>query len=115
MPILHDLQQISLFAAASLVVGALPLLMAVFYAIRPSEARLALMRPLSLAAIFAGLSGVFSGLTYILHGIAARGLGNMAWGAVAMGMAEALIPAFFGFTCLTGAWLLVAVGMRRTR
>ncbi|OFW05059.1 MAG: hypothetical protein A3H96_06010 [Acidobacteria bacterium RIFCSPLOWO2_02_FULL_67_36] len=114
MPILHDLQQISLFALTSLAVCVLPLLMAICYVFRPSEANLALMRPLSLAAIFAGLSGVFSGLTIILRGLAATPPSNTPWGSVAAGMSEALIPAFVGFSCLTGAWLLVALGMRRT-
>ena len=36
--------------------------MGVAYALRPSEARLALMRPLSLASLFAALAGFASGL-----------------------------------------------------
>jgi hypothetical protein len=31
----------------------------------------------------------------------------------AIGLAEALVPIFLGFGCLTCAWLLVAVGLWR--
>ncbi len=34
---------------------------------------------------------------------------------VAAGASESLVPTFVGFACLTFAWLLVAVGMSRSR
>jgi hypothetical protein len=32
-----------------------------------------------------------------------------------MGASEALVPVFVGFACLTFSWLLVAIGMSRSR
>ncbi len=77
-----------------------------------SEQRLALMRPLSLATIFAAVSGSASGF---LHGFRSMGMRpTPEWsGAVAMGFAESLVPVFVGFGCLTVAWLCVAVGLHR--
>ena len=46
----------------SMLMGVLPLALAVVYAIWPTEQRLALMRPLSLAAIFAAVSGTVLGI-----------------------------------------------------
>lgn len=114
MPFIHDLQQISAFALLTLVIGVVPMVMAIAYAIRPTEWRLALMRPLSLAAIFAAFSGVVSGIVAILRGIGATGeFTTGSFRMIAMGLSEALMPIFVGFGCLTVAWLLVAMGMRR--
>jgi len=71
------------------------------------------MRPVSLAAIFAGVCGVVTGFIAILQGLSASA--NPAWQYVYMGMSEALVPAFLNFGLLSASWLLVAVGMwRRT-
>lgn len=82
--------------------------------IRPDERRLALMRPLSLATIFAALCTFSVGIANILSGIAATGnFTATAWHAVLMGTAETFVPLFGAFGCLTVAWVLVAVGLRR--
>jgi len=107
------LRQIGLFALATLLIDTVPLMAAAIYAARPTEARLALMRPFSLAAIFAGIAGTLSGFTHVLQGIAVTGDLAVGWGAVSAGLAEALVTTVFGFTCLTVAWLLVAIGMWR--
>ena len=108
------LRQVSLFGLMTLVIGAVPLIAAAVYAMRPSEARLALMRPFSLAALFSSLAGTINGLGYVLHGIAASGnLTAASWSRVSAGLSEALVPVVFGLTCLTVAWLLVAAGMWR--
>lgn len=86
--------------------------MAAAYAIRPTEGRLALMRPLSLATIFAALGAFFAGVSAILQGIAATP-GPVGWDNVAMGAAESLAPVAGGFGSLAIAWILVALGMRR--
>lgn len=86
--------------------------MALAYAMKPSERKLALMRPLSLAAIFGGLNAFTAGAVAILQGIAATGTFGVA--DVAMGTAEAITALFFAFGCLTIAWLLVALGLRRS-
>jgi cellulose synthase/poly-beta-1,6-N-acetylglucosamine synthase-like glycosyltransferase len=106
-----DLHEVSRFAMFTILVCLAPMLMAVVYAVRPTERRLALMRPLSLAAIFAAVAGAVSGIATVLRGIAATGqFTATAW----EGLSEALVPVFVGFAFLTVAWLLVTLGMRRT-
>jgi hypothetical protein len=106
------LSQASIVALASMFMGVVPLAMGIVYVIWPSEHRLALMRPLSLATIFAALSGSALGLLNILRGMGmsqAPAFPRVAW----IGFAEALVPIFVGFGCLTVAWLCVAVGLWR--
>ena len=101
-------------ALLGLSVSLATVVMALAYAIKPSERRLALMRPLSLAAIFGGLNSFAAGAVAILTGIAATGtFGVENWRAIAAGTAEAITALFFAFGCLTIAWLLVALGLRR--
>jgi hypothetical protein len=87
---------------------------AVSYAIRPSERKLMLMRPLSLAAIFAAIcsSSVGTATALKFAGVAAEA-GPKAYPVLLMGLSESLIPPFVAFAFLAVAWLLVAVGMRR--
>ena len=87
---------------------------AVAYAIRPTERKLALMRPLSLAAIFAALCSCAGGVATVLQGIAVTvDLGPQSVGRILMGFRETIIPLFVAFAFLSVAWLLVALGMRR--
>lgn len=88
--------------------------MALAYAIKPTEQRLALMRPLSLAALFGSLSSFTVGVAAVLQGISATETFTVhAWNLIARGTAEAVIALFVAFGCLTIAWLLVALGLRR--
>ena len=105
--------QISLFAVLTIVIAAIPLVAGAVYAAWPTEGRLALMRPFSLAALFATTAGTLNGMVHILQGIAATEDMTGRWSRVAGGASEALVPAVFGLTCLTVAWLLAAVGMWR--
>jgi hypothetical protein len=116
MDLLELLRQAGILALLSLAIDFVPLVMAVAYVVRPSERRLALMRPLSLAGLFAALTGGVVGFLHVLAGIA-RDSEPFAesYRQVAAGASEALVPAFVGFGCLTFAWLLVAVGMSRSR
>jgi hypothetical protein len=83
-------------------------------AVRRDERWLALMRPLSLATIFAALATFSGGAMGILRGIAATGtMTEVSWQHVAAGAAENFIPLFVAFGCLTVAWVLVATGLRR--
>ncbi len=101
------------FARLTLAVGVVPLIMAIVYVTRPTERRLALMRPLSLAGLFAAIAGgVLGGINVLrfawMHELIAENYRVMAVGA-----AESLVPVLVGFASLTVAWLLVAVGMGR--
>lgn len=106
------LSHASMFALLSLMVGVLPLGFGLLYAIRPSEQRLAIMRPVSLASIFGALSGSLSGAINVLR---------MIWLAepavetrvVAAAAAETLVPLVVAFGSLTIAWLCAAIGLGR--
>jgi hypothetical protein len=81
-------------------------------AFRPNERRLALMRPLSLAAIFGGLCSFSAGMAIVLRGIAATGKA-VDWSAVALGTSEAFVELVVTFVCLTVAWLFVGIAVWR--
>lgn len=101
-----------IMALASMFVGVLPLTMGIVYAIWPSESRLALMRPLSLATVFAAVAGLALGFINQLMFIS-RNEPVAFTRIVSIGLAESLVPPFFGFGCLTVAWLCVALGLWR--
>jgi hypothetical protein len=105
----------SVFVKFGMLVSAAPLVAGVLYAVRPNEKGLALMRPLSLAAIFASVSslllGVANALVYI--GKTAQS-GSSGTPHAATILSEAVIPSFVGFACLTVAWLSVAIAVRRS-
>jgi hypothetical protein len=106
------LGQASIFALVSMLMGILPLGMGVVYAIWPAEHRLNLMRPLSLATIFAAVSGTSLGILNVLRYIGVTEEPQYTR-VVAIGLSEAMVPVFVGFGCLTAAWLCVAVGFWR--
>ena len=88
--------------------------MALVYVARPTERRLALMRPLSLAGLFAALTGGVLGFLNVLRGIGrATEFSVDTYRGMAVGASESLVTMFVGFGCLTVAWLLVAAGMGR--
>ena len=66
---METLRNVSLFGLLSLVLTLTPLAMAFAYVIRPSERRLALMRPLSLAGLFAALTGTAIGFINVFVGL----------------------------------------------
>ena len=102
-------------AKMGILIAFAPVVAAILYAIKPSERRLALLRPLALAALFAGLAGFTAGIMVVLQGISATGaIGDpAAWRHIALGTMETFVALFVTFSCLTITWLLVALGMRR--
>ena len=114
MPNLVDLfRELSLFAKLTMAVAIAAFALAVSHVFRPTAHKLALMRPLSLAAIFAAISGLLQGWIIILGGIAATADGHLAMSRVYQGIAESLTTGFVCFGFLAAAWLLVATGMLR--
>jgi len=107
------LRNASIFALLTLIVGIVPLVMSVVYVTRPTERHLALMRPLSLAALFAAVAGGVLGCINVLKFVWTRELTGESYRVIAVGAAESLVPVLVGFASLTMAWLLVAVGMGR--
>lgn len=102
----------SIVGLISLVVSVLPLGAGMAYLISPTEQRLALMRPISLAGLFAGLGGTVLGGLNTLHMIAVS-LTPVEPRIIATGLAESLVPLFVALGCLTVAWLCAALGLRR--
>jgi hypothetical protein len=100
-------------AKLSMLVGLGPLVMAIAYAARPTERRLALVRPLSLVAIFAALCVLLAGIAMTLRGLGSAAPEQVQMGRVYHGLAESLVPPFVNFAVLAVAWLIVAVGMLR--
>jgi hypothetical protein len=109
---LSMLSQAGLLSLFSLIVGVLPLGFGVAYAVRPTEQRLALMRPISLASIFGALCGTVSGLINVLRMVWVREP-PVETSVLAVGTAEALVPLLVAFGALTIAWLCAAVGLKR--
>jgi hypothetical protein len=109
---LEVLANAGIMALASMFVPVLPLAMGIAYAIWPNEQRLTLMRTLSLASVFAAVAGVALGLTNELQFIGRSETVTFS-PMVATGLAESLVPLFFGFGCLTVAWLCVTIGLWR--
>jgi hypothetical protein len=109
------LRQAGLFALLTLVVGLAPLAMALAYVVRPTDHRLALMRPVSLAGLFGALTGGALGFLNVLRliGMTPEFTAD-SYRRFATGASESLVPLFVGFAALTAAWLLVAAGMGRS-
>ena len=113
---METLRNVSLVGLLTLVLTFVPLAMALVYFVKPSERRLALMRPLSLTGLFAALTGTALGFINVFRGLGVKREFTVdAYSITAIGSAEALVPLFVGFGCLTVAWLLVAAGMGRER
>ena len=111
MEIFRIFSNMGIAALISILVSSLPMLAGAFYMFRPTEHRLALMRPLSLAGIFAGLNGSSLGAINTLRGLWMEPPRDGRILAVAS--AESIVPLYVAFSCLMVAWLCVAVGMRR--
>jgi len=105
--------EISVFAKLSMAVSVGVFAVALMHVLRPTERKLALMRPLSLAAIFATLSGLLGGWIAVLGGIAATPSGQLRMDAVYGGIAATLTTGFVCFSFLAAAWVLIAAGMFR--
>jgi hypothetical protein len=111
MELFDMFKQMGLAALFSILVSFLPLIGAAAYLFRPSEHRLAMMRPLSLAGIFAGLNGTSLGAINTLRGLWLEPPrdGRIMW----IGAAESIVPLYVSFSCLMLAWMLVSAGMWR--
>jgi hypothetical protein len=114
MPNLVDLLgEAGVFAKLTMAVAIVAFGVAVAYVFRPTEQKLLLMRPVSLAAIFATLSGLLGGWIAVLGSIPATPDGHLPTATLYRGIAESLIVGFVSFGLLAAAWMLVAVGVLR--
>ena len=110
---MRALANLGIAAILGIVVTALPLLVAVLYAARPTASRLELMRPLTIAAIFTAIAGLFLSIANSMLGITRHATDPNLTGYAAQVFAETTIPSFVSFSLLGAAWLVVAIGMRR--
>src|SRR4030095_10777083 len=97
MDVLRNMGLVALF---SLLLTFTPFVMAVAHVIRPN-------------ARWRARTGSTTGFVNVLGGLARRGFTAETYAVSAIGSAEALVPLFVGFGCLTVAWLLIAAGMGR--
>jgi hypothetical protein len=107
------LREISVFGKLTMVVAVGAFGLAMAYVFQPTEPKLVLMRPVSLASIFATISGLFGGWIAVLSGVAATPDGRLPMAKVYLGIADSLAVGFVCFGLLAAAWLLVAIGVLR--
>ena len=83
-------------------------------ALWPNERRLAVIRPLSVATVFAGLCSFAIGLTNVFRGLAMTDpVADAGWRLMAVGTAESIVALVIAFGCLTLTWLCMAVALTR--
>ena len=111
MEIAQIFMNMGIAALVSILVSFLPLIAAAAYLFKPTEQRLAMMRPLSLAGIFAGLNGSSLGAINTLRGLWMEPPRDGR--ILAISSAESIVPLYVSFSCLMLAWLLVSAGMWR--
>ena len=110
---MRALANLGIAAILGIIITALPLFVAVLFAARPTASRLDLMRPLSLAGIFAAVAGLFLSIANSMLGINRHASDANLTAYAAQVFAETTIPSFVSFSLLAAAWLVVAIGMRR--
>lgn len=112
---MEALTNASLFALFSIVITAAPMVAGLAFALRPSAARLALVRALTLVGVFITCATLLSGGVNVLIGLARQSpaVPPMPPGELYMGAAEVLVIPFIGFAFLAVAWVGVAIGLRK--
>jgi len=104
---------VSLFAKLTMAVAFATFGLAVSYAFRPTVLKLTVMRPVSLATIFAIICALFAGWIAVLQRTAATPDGHLPVSALSQGISETLITGFVCFGLLAAAWLVIGMGMLR--
>ncbi len=107
MELFSVFREAGIAALVSMLVSTFPVFAGFAYLIRPSEQRLAFMRPISLAALFSGLSGLMLGLINVLQYYWSSE-GNVSVRIMAVGTAESMVSLLLAFGSLTFCWLCVA-------
>jgi hypothetical protein len=98
------------------IFGVACLVTAIRFALRADARKLAVVRALTWATVFAILSGVLSDFMAVMWKVPE----NPEWAnspelhlIIMVGLGEAVTPGVLGFTLLALAWLFVAIGTRR--
>jgi len=110
---MQAIRDLSLTGLFGLLVTAAPMLLGLAFAARPNERWLALMRPVSLAGIFAATANMFLGVTNSLVWASRNTVASPLDQRLLIVFAEVALLGFVSFAFLTVGWLAVAAGMRR--
>jgi hypothetical protein len=110
---MQAIRNLGLAGLFGLLITAAPMLLGLAFAARPNERWLALMRPMSLAGIFAATANVFLGATNSLVWASRNTVASPLDQRLAAGLAEVAVLGFLSFAFLTVGWLAVAAGMKR--
>jgi hypothetical protein len=90
------------------------LYLGVRFAIAADARRLALLRGLTWAQVFAVGSGVTSNVVAVMWHFGRAPDDAPALPRILIGLGEALTPAVLGLTMLSVTWILISFGLRRT-
>ena len=94
--------------------GLISLVTAALFVWRPDRRKLAYLRGMTTATVFAVLTAVAAGAAVTLHTAAGWEDPEMMWWQVLlMGLGETLASAILGFAILAIVWMLTAFGLRR--
>jgi hypothetical protein len=110
---MQAIRNLGLAGLFGLLITAAPMLLGLAFAARPNERWLALMRPVSLAGIFAATANAFLGVTNELMWASRNTVASPMDPRLLAGLAEGAVLGFLSFSFLTVGWLAVAAGMRR--
>ena len=97
-----------------LLFGIIILAAAILFARRPDEGKLGFIRGMSVATVFAVVSGLASNLAATFYkSLHVPEFRAELLESVLMGVSESMSPAILGFSILSIVWLITAVGVRR--
>jgi len=99
-----------------LMFGALAVAAAARFGLRPDARRVDAVRALTLATLLSVGSGTFSDIAAVCSKVPERFADHPKIHLVVMeGIGESMSPGILGFSLLSVAWLIMAVGHRRLR
>lgn len=97
-----------------LLFGIIVLAAAILFAWRPDEGKLGFIRGMSMATVFAILSGVSADLAATFYKVTrVPEFRAELVESVLSGLSESMSPAILGFSILSIVWLVTAMGVRR--
>jgi hypothetical protein len=98
-----------------LLFGGVTLLTAILFARRPDEARLAVLRALTITTLLSSFLAFTAGVAQSLGALMRIPVERRNdWPLfVCKGISESCANLIFGFTLLTLAWLIISIGLRR--
>lgn len=112
---MHLFAHVSHLSLLGMLLCMVPLFTGAWYAFSPSERLLALMRPLTLGAIFAATCTFVLALANGCVDISTMNrLEPQPLQLAATFLSERLAPVIASFACLAAAWFFVAIGTRRS-